>query len=182
MKLQKKYLAGTAAALVLGLIGWRILFHHPDDAGDQGLNKPIPITAGQVDVRDVPLYIVGVGTVQAYNTVNIQARVDGQLDSVDFREGQDVTTGDRLAQIDPRPFQAALDGVLAAQAKDEATLENARQDLKRYQDTASKGYSSRQQMDTQAALVNSLTAAIQADQAAVENARVQLGYTTILSP
>jgi multidrug efflux system membrane fusion protein len=183
MKLQKKYLVATAAVLVVGLIGWRVFFHHTnDDANSQALNKPIPITAGQVEVRDVPLYVVGVGTVQAYNTVNIQARVDGQLDSVDFREGQDVKTGDRLAQIDPRPFQAALDGALATQAKDEATLANARQDLKRFQETASKGYSSRQQLDTQSATVNSLAAAIQADQAAVENARVQLGYTTIVSP
>jgi len=183
MKLQKKYLAGTAAVLLVGLIGWRIVFHHADDdPAAQLQGKPIPVTAGQVDVRDVPLYVVGVGTVQAYNTVNIQARVDGQLDSVDFREGQDVKTGDRLVQIDPRPFQAALDGALANQAKDEATLANARLDLKRYQDTASKGYSSRQQADTQSSTVNSLAAAIQADQAAVENARVQLGYTTIVSP
>jgi membrane fusion protein, multidrug efflux system len=183
MKLQKKYLAGAAAVLLVGLIGWRIFFHHADeDPTAQLQGKPIPVTAGQVDVRDVPLYVVGVGTVQAYNTVNIQARVDGQLDSVDFREGQDVKTGDRLVQIDPRPFQAALDGALANQAKDEATLANARLDLKRYQDTASKGFSSRQQADTQSATVNSLAAAIQADQAAVENARVQLGYTAIVSP
>ena len=183
MKLQKKYLVGTAAVLLVGLIGWRIFFHHPDDdAAAQLQGKPIPVTAGQVDRRDVPLYVVGVGTVQAYNTVNIQARVDGQLDSVDFREGQDVKTGDRLAQIDPRPFQAALDGALANQAKDEAMLANGRLDLKRYQDTAANGYSSRQQADTQSATVTSLAAAIQADQAAVENARVQLGYTTIVSP
>src|SRR5579859_5016972 len=182
MKLQKKYLAGAAAVLLLGLAGYRITHNADQDADNQASNKPIPVTAGQVDMRDVPLYVVGVGTVQAYNTVNIQARVDGQLDSVDFREGQDVKAGDRLAQIDPRPFQAALDGALATQAKDEATLANARLDLKRYQDTASKGFSSRQQEDTQAATVNSLAAAIQADQAAVENARVQLGYTTITSP
>jgi multidrug efflux system membrane fusion protein len=183
MKLQKKYLVTTGVVLLVGLMGWRVFFHQSDDdTADQALNKPIPITAGQVEVRDVPLYVVGVGTVQAYNTVNIQARVDGQLDSVDFREGQDVKIGDRLAQIDPRPFQAALDGAVATQAKDEATLANGRLDLKRYQDTSSKGYSSRQQMDTQSATVNSLVAAIQADQAAAENARVQLGYTTIVSP
>jgi multidrug efflux system membrane fusion protein len=182
MKLQKKYLAGAAAVLLLGLVGWRALHHSGDTAGDQAQNAPIPITAGKVDMRDVPLYVVGIGTVQAYNTVNIQARVDGQLDSVDFREGQDVKEGDRLAQIDPRPFQAALDGALATLAKDQATLSNARRDLARYQDTASKGFSSRQQADTQQALVDSTNALIQADQAAIENARVQLGYTTITSP
>ena len=182
MKLQKKYLVGVGAAVLLALVGYRLANHKDDDADSQALNKPIPIVAGKVDVRDVPLYVAGVGTVQAYNTVNIQARVDGQLDSVDFTEGQDVKAGDRLAEIDPRPFQAALDGALATLAKDQATLVNAKRDLSRYQDTASKGYSSRQQLDTQAALVESTNALIQADQAAVENARVQLGYTTITSP
>lgn len=182
MKLQKKYLAGVAAVLLLGLAGYRV-FHNADpDADSQASNKPIPVLAGQVDMRDVPLYVSGVGTVQAYNTVNIQARVDGQLDSVDFSEGQDVKAGDRLAQIDPRPFQAALDAALATLAKDQATLANARRDLARYQDTAAKGFSSRQQLDTQAATVDSTAALIQADQAAIENARVQLGYTTIASP
>ncbi len=182
MKLQRKHLGIAAGAFILALVGWRVFLHSGDEADAQAQNKVIPITAGQVSVRDVPLYISGVGTVQAYNTVTIQARVDGQLETVDFREGQDVKEGDLLARIDPRPFQAALDGALAAQAKDEATLANAKRDLGRYQETAAKGYSSRQQLDTQAASVTSLAAAIQADQAAVENARLQLGYATIISP
>ncbi|MDB5395165.1 MAG: hlyD [Rhodospirillales bacterium] len=183
MNLKRKYIAIAAGTLVLAAIGWLVFFYHSaDKSGDQAQDKPVPVTAGQVTLHDVPLYLIGVGTVQAYNTVNIQARVDGQLDSVDFREGQDVKAGAPLAHIDPRPFQAALDGALATLAKDEATLANARQDLKRFQDTASKGYSSRQQLDTQVATVNSLAAAVQGDQAAVENARVQFGYTTIVSP
>ena len=183
MKLQRKTLIIVGAALVLGLIAWRVVLHSgTGGSANQPQSNAIPVVAGSVSVRDVPLYVSGVGTVQAYNTVTILARVDGQLDSVDFREGQDVKAGDPIAHIDPRPFQAALDGALASQAKDEAMLANARQDLKRYQDTAAKGFSSRQQMDTQAASVNSLVAAIQADQAVVENARVQLGYTTIVSP
>jgi multidrug efflux system membrane fusion protein len=168
--------------VLLALVGYRIANHKDDDADSQALNKPVPIVAGKVEVGDIPLYVNGVGTVQAYNTVNVLARVDGQLESVDFREGQDVKAGDKLAQIDARPFQAALDAALGTLAKDQATLANARRDLARYQDTASKGYSSRQQLDTQAALVESTNAQIQADQAAVENARVQLGYTTITSP
>jgi multidrug efflux system membrane fusion protein len=182
MKLQKKYLVLAGAAVLLALVGYRIANHKDDDADSQALNKPVPIVAGKVEVGDIPLYVNGVGTVQAYNTVNVLARVDGQLESVDFREGQDVKAGDKLAQIDARPFQAALDAALGTLAKDQATLANARRDLARYQDTASKGYSSRQQLDTQAALVESTNAQIQADQAAVENARVQLGYTTITSP
>jgi multidrug efflux system membrane fusion protein len=182
MNLDRKSIALVLGAAALAVIGWRVLRPSADDTGDQAQSKPVPVTAGQVAVRDVPLYVIGVGTVQAYNTVTIQARVDGQLDSVDFREGQDVKAGDAIAHIDPRPFQAALDGALAAQAKDEATLANAKRDLGRYQDTAAKGYSSKQQLDTQASSVTSLAAAVQADQAAVENARVQLGYTTITSP
>jgi multidrug efflux system membrane fusion protein len=182
MKLQRKYWAIAAGVLVLAFVGWRLIHGHSDDNVDQAKGRAVPITAGQVTMHDVPLYARGVGTVQAYNTVTVQARVDGQLDSVDFQEGQDVKTGAPLAHIDPRPFQAALDNALATQAKDQATLENARADLKRYQDTAPKGYSTRQQLDTQQATVNSLLAAVQADVANVENARVQLGYTDITSP
>jgi membrane fusion protein, multidrug efflux system len=181
MKLQRKYWVIAAGAIVLGVVGWRLAQDHSDNDGNQS-GKAVPITAGQVTMHDVPLYARGVGTVLAYNTVTVQARVDGQLDSVDFQEGQDVKAGAPLAHIDPRPFQAALDNALAAQAKDQATLENARVDLKRYQDTAPKGYSTKQQLDTQQATVNSLLAAVQGDAANVENARVQLGYTDIVSP
>jgi len=182
MKIQRKHWGIAAGLLVLGLVGWRLSQSNSDNYSNHGQGAAVPITAGEVAMRDVPLYAHGVGTVQAYNTVNVQARVDGQLVSVDFQEGQDVTAGAPLAHIDARPFQAALDNALAAQAKDQATLDNARSDLKRYQDTAPKGYSSRQQLDTQQATVNSLVAAVQADAANVENARVQLGYTEIVSP
>jgi membrane fusion protein, multidrug efflux system len=181
MKLQRKYWGFAAGAIVFAFVGWRLAQDHSDNDGSQ-TGKAVPITAGQVTMHDVPLYARGVGTVQAYNTVTVQARVDGQLDSVDFQEGQDVKAGAPLAHIDPRPFQAALDNALAAQAKDQATLDNARMDLKRYQDTAPKGYSTKQQLDAQQATVNSLVAAVQGDAANVENARVQLGYTDIVSP
>jgi len=180
MNLQRKYIFIAAGVAVFGLVSWRLFLQPPEK--DDHAQAAVPVTIGKVTVHDVPLYVSGVGTVQAYNTVTIQARVDGQLESVDFREGQDVKEGDPIARIDPRPFQAALDGALAQQAKDEAMLANARRDLARYQDTAPKGYSSRQQLDTQGATVTSLNAAVQADQAAVENARVQLGYTAIVSP
>jgi multidrug efflux system membrane fusion protein len=108
--------------------------------------------------------------------------VDGELVNVAFHEGQEVKKGEVLAQIDPRPYQAALDNALATLAKDQATLSNAKRDLVRYQDTAGKGYSSRQQLDTQSSTVESATATIQADAVMVENARVQLGYTSITAP
>lgn len=179
-----KFLLAGAGLLLLAVITWRIGFNQPssEEQANSGAGRAVPVTAGEVAAGDVPLYVSGVGTVQAYNTVTVQARVDGELQSVDYREGQEVKAGDRLAQIDPRPFQAALDSALATLAKDQAMLANAKQDLARYQDTAPKGYSTRQQLDAQAATVNSLMAAIQGDQATIENARVQLSYTTILSP
>jgi multidrug efflux system membrane fusion protein len=184
MNARAKLILAAAGIALLGLLAWRTGFHQaesqPPGAADAA--KPVPVTTELVKTADVPLYAGGVGAVQAYNTVTIQARVDGELESVDFREGQDVKAGDRLAQIDARPFQAALDSALAALARDEATLANAKRDLARYQDTAGKGYTTRQQLETQLATVGSLTAAIQGDQAAIENARIQLGYTTIVSP
>ncbi len=183
MNSQSKYLA-AAGIVILGLVAWRLIFHGSTSEVDanKGHSAAIPVLSGQATVKDVPLYLTGVGTVQAYNTVTVHVRVDGQLDSVDFREGQDVKQGDKLAQIDPRPYQAALDNALANLAKDQAALVNAKRDLTRYQDTAAKGYTPRQQLDTQEMTVRSLEATIQADQATIENARVQLGYTTITSP
>ncbi len=142
----------------------------------------MPVISEQVVAHDVALNLTGIGSVQAYNTVTVHSRVDGELIEVAFHEGGDVKKGEVLARIDPRPYQAALDNALATLAKDEAALANARRDLARYQDTAPKGFSSRQQLDTQTMMVESAQAQIQADNATIENARVQLGYTTIVSP
>ena len=138
------------------------------------------MTAGLAKKDNVPVYRTGLGTVQAFNTVTVKVRVDGQLISVAFTEGQDVKAGDLLAQIDPRPFQAALDQAKATQAKDEAQLANARLDLTRFVDLGQ--YATRQSVDTQRALVRQLEATVQADAAAVENAQIQLDYTTIRAP
>jgi membrane fusion protein, multidrug efflux system len=178
MKTKHIVLAGGAGLLV---IGWLIFGRGGDNKSAQAA-PPVPVVSGQVVARDVPLNLTGIGTVQADNTVTIRARVDGELVNVAFVEGSDVKKGDVLAQIDPRPFQAALDNALATLAKDQATLNNAKRDLARYQDTAGKGYSSRQQMDTQSMTVDATQAQLQADAATIENARVQLGYTTITSP
>ena len=179
MKTKHIVLAGGAGLLV---VGW-LIFGRGGDSGSAALKAPaVPVISGQVVARDVPLNLTGIGTVQAYNTVTIHARVDGELMDVAFHEGSDVKKGDVLAQIDPRPYQAALDNALATLAKDQATLNNAKRDLARYQDTAGKGYSSRQQLDTQSMTVDGTAAQIQADQATIENARVQLSYTTIASP
>jgi multidrug efflux system membrane fusion protein len=144
--------------------------------------RPIPVTSGVVEVRDFPIYRVGLGTVQAYNTVTIKVRVDGEVQKIAFREGQDVQTGDILAQIDPRTYQAQLHQAEADKARDEALLANARLDLERFSTLAVKEFATRQSVDTQKALVAQFQAAIQRDQAAIDNANVSLGYTTIISP
>ena len=122
------------------------------------------------------------GTVQAYNTVTVKVRVDGEVQKIAFREGQDVQVGDVMAQIDPRPYEAQLHQAEADMARDEALLANARLDLERYSKLAVKEFATRQSVDTQEALVAQYQAAIAHDQAVIDNARVQLGYTTIVSP
>ena len=143
-------------------------------------SQAVPVTVGTSTTSDVPVYLTGLGTVQAFNTVTVKVRVDGQLDSVAFTEGQDVKTGDVLAQIDPRPFQTALDQAKGAKARDEAQLANAKVDLKRFVDLGQ--FATKQSVDTQQALVRQLEATVQVDQAAIESAQVQLNYTTVKSP
>ncbi len=143
---------------------------------------PVPVVAGQVGRKDVSIFLDGLGTVQAFNTVTIRARIDGQLEKVAFTEGQDVHAGDLLVHIDPMPFQAQLAQAVAKKGQDEAQLANARVDLKREVDLFAAKIDSQQVYDTQQALVNQLDAAVKADQAAIDSAQVQLDYTTINSP
>jgi membrane fusion protein, multidrug efflux system len=131
---------------------------------------------------DVPVYLEGLGTVQAFYTVTITPRVDGELKSLEFTEGQTVKRGDVLARIDPRPYQAALDQAIATRGKDVAQLANARRDLARYVTLAPQEFTSKQTLETQRALVAQLEAQVAGDQAAIDNARTQVDYTTIVSP
>jgi membrane fusion protein, multidrug efflux system len=142
----------------------------------------IPVDTVVARRADVPVYLRGLGTVQAYNSVTVHSRVDGELVKIAFAEGQDVKAGDVLAQIDPRPLQAALDEAAAKLAQDQAQLANAQLDLARDEALGQRQFATRQSVDTQSALVRQLTAAIKGDEAAVENAKVQLGYATIASP
>ena len=143
---------------------------------------PVPVTAAEVSVRDVPIYFEGLGTVQASNTVAIHSQVDGKLQSVNFVEGQRVKAGDVLAIVDPRPFQAALDQAKAKKAQDEAQLVSDAKDLARFQDLVKKGAGTQQAVDQQQAKVDALKATIASDQAGVENAETQLSYATITAP
>jgi multidrug efflux system membrane fusion protein len=150
--------------------------------GQSGGPAPIAVSVTPVKRKDFPLILEGLGQVQAYNTVLVRARVDGQINKIAFKEGQMVNQGDLLAQIDPRPFQAALDQATAKKAQDEANLANAKLDLTRYATLAKQNFATQQQLDTQNSLVNQLTASIAADAAAIDAARVQLDYTTIRAP
>jgi multidrug efflux system membrane fusion protein len=143
--------------------------------------QAIPVAVGVSERKDVPVYLTGLGTVQAFNTVTVKVRVDGQLDKINFTEGQTVKAGELLAEIDPRPFQAAFDLANATKAKDQAQLDNAKVDLKRYQRAGTLA-NTQQQIDTQGALVRQLEATVAADQANIEAAQTQLDYTTIKAP
>ena len=173
-------LFGGGLAILLAVLAYR------------GADKPAraPAAAAQgvradsaIAVRaDVPVVMDGLGTVQASYTVNITSRVDGQLQTLAFTEGQMVKPGDLLAQIDPRPYQAALDQALAAKAKDAAQLANARRDLERYLTLAPEELTSKQTLETQRTQVAQLEAQVSGDQAVIDNARTNLDYTTIRSP
>ena len=148
----------------------------------QPVAAPITVSVTAVKRADFPLVLEGLGQVQAYNTVVVRARVDGQIEKIAFKEGQMVKEGDLLAEIDPRPLQAALDQATAKKAQDEANLANAKLDLARYATLAKQSFATQQQLDTQNSLVNQLTASIAADAAAIDAAKVQLDYTTIRAP
>ncbi len=174
----------AAILLIAGYVGWHYASASQTDSGSRQAKAPapIPVTVQAIQTSDFPVYLNGLGTVQPYNTVTVRSRVDGQVDKVGFRQGQMVNEGDLLVQIDPRPFQAALEQAQAKQAQDEANLKNAQLDLKRYSTLAVQDYASRQQLDTQQAKVDQLTAQIKGDQASVDNAQTQLSYATIRSP
>lgn len=132
--------------------------------------------------KDLPVYLNGLGNVQAWNSVAVRSRVDGQVETLAFKEGQLVQAGDVLVEIDARPYRAALDQATAKVVQDEANLKSAQSDLARTTALVGNGYATKQLFDQQTGTVNQLTAAITADKAAVENAKVQLDYTTIKAP
>ncbi|MGH7015042.1 MAG: efflux RND transporter periplasmic adaptor subunit [Stellaceae bacterium] len=142
----------------------------------------VPVTAGTAVARDVPVYVRSLGTVQAYDSVTVRTRVDGQVTKVFFKEGQEVKAGDPLFQIDPRPFQAALEQAQATKQKDEAQLVGARRDLARYAKLVEPGYQTRQVYEDEQATVAELEAAVKADQAQIDAAQLNLTYANVQSP
>jgi multidrug efflux system membrane fusion protein len=145
-------------------------------------SPPVPIVAGTVAQHDVPIYLTGVGTVVAYNTVVVRSQIQGQLVSINFKEGQKVHAGDLLAQIDPRPYQAQIEQLTANRDRDQAQLTNALANLDRYTSLAKTGDATPQLLDTQKAQVSQLQNAVKSDQALIDAANVQLSYTRLTSP
>jgi len=178
----------AAVLVAAGYFGWQ-RFHGPDQATQAdtaqksaaaAARNAVPVTVAPVEKADFPVFLTGLGTVQGFNTVVVRTRVDGQIDKIAFKEGDLVKQGDLLAQIDPRPFQAALDQAKAKKAQDEANLANANLDLQRF--TKLGEFATRQQTDTQRSTVAQLTAQLAADDAAISNAQTQLDYTSVKAP
>ncbi len=172
------------AVLVGGVYWWQ------SDAGKPaapkgppgGMTPMVPVRVQAAISESLDIYLRGLGTVTAFNTVTVRSRVQGELIEVLFKEGDSVKAGDVLARIDPRPFEVALDQALGAQQQNQAQYENAKRDLQRYQTLRKQDSIAPQLLDTQAALVRKFEGLIKSDQATVDNARLQLSYTTITAP
>jgi len=173
-------IAGIAlASLAAAIIFWR---HTSSQAAQTAARPTVPVTVAEAATRDVAIYSHALGTVQALNTVAIRAQVNGQIVSIDFRQGQEVHQGDILARIDPAPLKAALDQAIAKKSQDEAQLVDNQKDLARFKTLAQRSYETQQNVDLQQAKVDTAKASIDADQAAVEAAQTQLDYATVTAP
>ena len=174
------------ALVLLALVGAGLLWHFSRTpragAKTEVASAAIPVIVTNVARKDVPIYLTGLGTVQASNTVTVTAQVEGVLEKVAFVEGQDVKKGQLLAQIDPRPYHAQLEQAIAKKAADEAQLEHARRDLERYAKLAPLDYTSKLTFDATTAQVAQLAAQLKGDQGSIDYAKTQLEYTSITSP
>jgi multidrug efflux system membrane fusion protein len=172
--------AAGSAAVIAAAIG---LWHWSEPAPRAASQPPaIPVTVASVTRRDVPIFLQGLGTVQASNTIAIRSQIDGKLQSVDFVEGQEVHRGNTLAVIDARALRAALDQAVAKKAQDQAQLTTAQRDLDRFKTLVLKNAETQQNVDSQQGKVDQLKAMIDADQAAIDSAQTQLSYATITAP
>jgi len=180
----KRNLTIAFAAVAAILIGGSLWFFG-DDRKPAVAAAPVPavvpIIAATVTGKDVPIYLRGIGTVIAYNTDVVRSQIQGQIVKIAFTEGQTVKTGDLLAQIDPRPYEAQIEQLTANRDRDQAQLANAEANLSRYNQLGDKGYATPQLIETQTAQVAQLKAAVKADQAQIDEANVQLSYTRLTS-
>ncbi len=179
---RRTYLAVAGIVVLSALIAIGFYRHGSTQAATNTAPPPVPVTVTAAVQRDVPIYYDALGTVQALNTVSIRAQVNGQIISVDFRQGQEVHQGDVLAKIDPAPFKANLGQAVSKKSQDEATLIDAQKDLARFKTLVQRDYETQQNVDAQQAKVDQTKAMIDADQAAIEAAQTQLNFATITAP
>src|SRR6201988_4311709 len=180
---RKSLVTVLVLATVAVAAGTFLVYRTRKQAAPAPMSAPaVPVVAGTVASHDVPIYLRGVGTVIAYNTVIVRSQIQGQITQIAFTEGQSVKAGDPLAQIDPGPYQAQLDQITATRDRDQAQLANAQANLARYTQLGDKGWATPQLVETQKAQVAQLQNAIKADEALIEAARIQLGYTRLTSP
>src|SRR4029077_6323272 len=174
----------VVAIVLVGVIAWRLLARRESAAtrGAGASDAPVPVTVVAVEQKDVPVYLSALGTVQALNTVTISAQVSGQLNSINFNEGQEVKAGQLIAEIDPRTFQSALDQAAAKKKQDEAQLSASRSTLARFEDLIKKNFGAGQDLENQRQLVRQQEALVAADDAAISTAKTQLGFTRITAP
>jgi multidrug efflux system membrane fusion protein len=182
--MRKRPVIIAALLVIIGGVGFAARhIYEPSETAAASVPPPgIPVVAGTVAQHDVPIYLTGVGTVIAYNTVLVTSQIQGQIISINFTEGQHVHKGDLLAQIDPRPYQAQIDQMTATRDLAQAQLVNAQENLDRYTPLLAKGFATPQLVETQKAQVAQLQASIKADEALIEAAKVNLSYTRLISP
>ncbi|MEA2729511.1 MAG: rane fusion protein multidrug efflux system [Acetobacteraceae bacterium] len=182
-QMKKRVLGLIALAALAGpFVGWRLTDSEPAQAAAPAPPFEVPVTTAAAQVQDVPVFLDGLGTVQALNTVEIKAEVNGTLIAIPPREGQEVHKGDVIAEIDPRTYQASLDQAMAQRDEDVATLRSAQLDLTRFKNLAKSNFAPIQQVDDQQATVDKQIAAISVDNALIETARINLGYCVIRAP
>ncbi len=177
---------GIIAVAVLGALAGSAYWYHLPPSGPvrsaASAPRAVPVSIARATRQDVPVYVTGLGNVQASFTIAIHSQVDGTMEQVLFTEGQHVKKGDLLAQIDPRLFRAALDQAKAKKAQDVATLASAQKDLDRSKTLVVQSFATQQTVDQQQARVDQIKAAVEADQAAIETAQTQLDFASIRAP
>jgi multidrug efflux system membrane fusion protein len=182
-KIKKSGLIKTAAIMAaVVLAGWYGVHLYQKDHEPAPVKPAIPVTVGVAKSQNIPVYVRGLGTVQAFNTVTIKSRVDGQITQVLFNEGQEVKAGDPLFVIDPRPYQATLEQAQGSLQRDQAQLEGAQRDLERYGKLVAPGFQTRQSYEDQKATVGQLQGSVKTDQALIDSAKLNIEYANVRAP
>ncbi len=180
-----KLALAVVIVLLVAILGWRLLNNTPKAGAKDSANAanaPVPVTVVPAVAQDVPVYLTALGTVQALNTVTVNAQVSGQLKSLHFTEGDEIKQGALIAEIDPRTFQSALDQAEAKKKQDAAQLSASQSTLRRYEDLIKQHFVAAQDLENQRQTVRQQEAMVAADEAAASSARTQLGYTRITAP